>query len=49
MDKLGIVPYENEYGIEPVFEDDGQIEPIQFWFKKEIRIFGFDIKIEISK
>lgn len=49
MDKLGIVLYENGYEIEPVFEDDGQIEPVKFWFKKEIQVFGFNIKIEISK
>ncbi len=25
------------------------IEPVKFWFKKEVQIFGFQIKIEIVK
>lgn len=49
MDRYSIVPYEDEYGIEPVLEDEYGIEPVRFYFKREFNIFGFSINIEIIR
>ena len=37
-----------DYEIEPVVEETG-IEPVKFYFHKEIRIFGFWFTIEIIR
>lgn len=37
-----------DYEIEPVEEEYG-IEPVNFYFEKEINIFGFHIKIQLHR